>query len=456
MKARDTADPADSSQLIARRVEELSRVHVNEALRALGKAEYEIGDSQVPGLCLRVRKRSVTWNLRGRLAGKQSTWLIGDAAGLTAVSKVRERALEAKNLLKRGVDPTTFLDNARLGGPVVVTPAPEAAPIPNTWELVRERYLVYVKATLAVATYNDYRKVLSSSRLSGFQGRDIAAISRTDIVQLRDSIVDAGHTTEAKHFVRVLSAFFGWAETQVPPLIETNPTVMPKIRGGRRGRSGPAASEPETKPKRKPYLPKPEQLGRCLKQIHTTVVETETRLALLILHHTAQRRESIASAYVGDFAPWPLREGAGLWTISHRKSVDDFDHALPIVPSLWTLIEARCRLIGDPNAHLFPQTRATAGTTDRNGHRAPGGLLNKPMIALSAGYSPHDVRRALTTYGQDVLGYQRDLCIDILDHTDGRKGGGSAGSYDWAKHLDKKYEFLMAWEELLDRLRKQS
>ena len=78
------------------------------------------------------------------------------------------------------------------------------------------------------------------------------------------------------------------------------------------------------------------------------------------------------------------------------------------------------------------------------------------MIALDAGYSPHDVRRAMTTYGQDVLGRPRDLCIDILDHTDGRKGRASTGSYDWAKHLNEKYEFLMAWEEFLDRLRKQA
>ncbi len=69
---------------------------LNRALRMT--RPHEIGDERVPGLCLRVRSRSVTWALRCRLNGKQTIRTIADARLAKDVEAVRTLALRARAL----------------------------------------------------------------------------------------------------------------------------------------------------------------------------------------------------------------------------------------------------------------------------------------------------------------------------------------------------------------------
>ena len=70
--------------------------------------DAEIADETVPGLIIRIRKRSAKWALRCRVNGKQHYFTIGPVLVLQEPELVRAAAERAKAMLREGGDPESL------------------------------------------------------------------------------------------------------------------------------------------------------------------------------------------------------------------------------------------------------------------------------------------------------------------------------------------------------------
>jgi len=101
---------------------ETTKITMTTIARALRMAhadhvtDCEIADETVPGLIIRIRKRSAKWALRCRVNRKQYYFTIGPLLVLSDPDMVRAAAERAKGILREGGDP------APLFGSLLQTP----------------------------------------------------------------------------------------------------------------------------------------------------------------------------------------------------------------------------------------------------------------------------------------------------------------------------------------------
>ena len=152
-----------SRVLKRRQTEEITVATINRAKRdveaKLPLGPYEIPDKECRGLVLRVRPRSITWAFRARLGGKFTTWTIAGIDKLSAPSKARDRFNEARVKIRRGIDPTEWLREQELGGPVERT---FNASIDGwNYEEGTAAYLADIKKEKRATTHKDYKSCLN-------------------------------------------------------------------------------------------------------------------------------------------------------------------------------------------------------------------------------------------------------------------------------------------------------
>ena len=205
--------------MTVKRLQEKMDMHTVRRARAMvGGDEAEWSDTEVRGLCIRIRARSAVWILRGRCGPRQSIWTIGPVADVS-LSQARERAAEAKKLLKGACDPTGWLREKLTG-----VPAPLARVIPEpvvpddtgqTWEEGREAFLDFVQQHRAKATYADYRKTLRSADLESLNGRPLRSIASRDVRRIQEEIFARARLRwPIMSFASSNRAWHGWRRTR--------------------------------------------------------------------------------------------------------------------------------------------------------------------------------------------------------------------------------------------------
>ena len=161
---RPVPGAAKAAPILKRRpAAEITVATINHAKRdveaKLPDGPYEIPDTACRGLVLRVRPRGVTWIFRARFARKYTTWTVASIDDLSAPSKARDRANEARVKIKRGIDPAEWLREQELGGSVERTF--DAATDGWTYEDGTAKYLAHIMSEKRIATYKDYRSCLN-------------------------------------------------------------------------------------------------------------------------------------------------------------------------------------------------------------------------------------------------------------------------------------------------------
>jgi integrase len=411
---------------------EITVAVVNRARAQVGKEDIEISDTKTPGLSIRVRSRGAVWTLRGRIGPKQSTWRIADCSVLTAPSAARERAIEARRLLARGIDPADWLREQEHGGRVERTfdPARDGW----EWEDARSRYLDFIKAERATATYHDYRKTLSSADFQRWNGRLVKSISTQDIQSLRDSIYERGARVQANHTLRIIKAMFSWiAERAGSGITKPGPAagVEPISLGG---------TPSDDTAGRVPSLA---EIGDVPWKLDKTPVNPAARLAVMLTLLTAQRRETIASARRSAFRP---AQDGGIWTISGVYMKSKRPHVIPLPPVAWAVVQAAMALGATHSDWLFPQLRLRRNGDSGAGHMSSN-TLNDALFAAKSPFRPHDARRAFATYGESLLGFKRTDTKAILDHAEGQSGDVTAQHYALHDGTHFKWDIMRQWQD---------
>lgn len=416
------------AEKMTRKTTTITRREVSAALSAVGKLTYEIGDEKCSGLSIRVRAKSATWTLRGRLGQKQSTWAIATVRQDDDPAAIRERAFEAKALLKRGIDPKERLQEQALGG-AIVRHFDESLD-GWTWEQARDKFLAFVQAEKAKATYDDYRKTLCGKDLEPWNGRLVKAITKKDVAALQDAIYARGVKVQATHTLRIVKAMLNWVSQRGESGLDDSPAnaVRPMSIGGR---------------KTALHVPTLEEIGKVPWLLDAAAVAPAVRLACMLVILSAQRRETVVSAKKDAFTE--ASGGGGLWTAPPAHMKSKREHVIPLPPLTWSIVKRLISLSRSDSPWLFPQLRVRRAGDKGDGHMSAK-TINDAFAEIGVPMRPHDSRRAFATHGESLLGLKPSDTKAILDHAEGLSGDVTSTHYALHDGTHFKWGIMRAWE----------
>ncbi|EYD75589.1 hypothetical protein Rumeso_02841 [Rubellimicrobium mesophilum DSM 19309] len=175
----------------------------------------EIPDAALSGLYLVVQPSGVkSWALRYRFAGKPAKLTLGRWP-VMGLAEARSAAAEAIQHVEHGTDPSVAKK---------VTKAKRLEVQLSERDKVRTLVEQFDKRHLSsLRSGKQVRQHLDRFVVSAWGERDIASITRRDVIDLLDGVVDSGRATTANRVRAYLSGFFNWAVAR--EILEVAPTT---------------------------------------------------------------------------------------------------------------------------------------------------------------------------------------------------------------------------------------
>jgi hypothetical protein len=316
---------------------------VKAALRDAGSDLqcYDVSDSQVAGLQIRVRKNTAHWSVRCRLHDVQRRFDLGpivagdtDDGGIT-LKTARSWAIKVKELCEPAApptDPNRHIAAWRAGTTLerlekALRPPP-ADVVPSwTWQHAKAMYLAEVLRVNAESTHIDYEKKLRVPELAVFDGRMVNTITIEEMSQAVKAVHARGSESMSEGVARVVGAM--WTFLTSPD----NRQHTKAVKGEMSHLKAPARS---TKRSSRPEdfdpndeagdgkLPSEIDCGRALVIARSGVFPPRPSYAMMLIRATCQRRRAITSAHSKRFVshqdeqawyvpPWSRRAAAFRW-----------------------------------------------------------------------------------------------------------------------------------------------
>ena len=439
----------------------LRMVHADDVTDA------EIADVTVPGLIMRIRKRSAKWALRCRVNKKLFYFTIGPVLVLSDPDLVRTAAERAKGMLREGIDPAALFESL-LQTPTLAAAEARAAHRAGQvwdWNKARDEFLAACRADNRPDTVRTYKSASGLVDLAGLKGKIITQITADDIRRICDSIRARGKVAQSKLTMRTLKAMFGWLVEKPDSGLKVNPTkdVATSIKD-RPAMLADAIAAAEAFGSAEAEEEFSVEELRILNSELATVMPASARLALQLALATVQRRLTVVSAMKASFRPhdqygmvWWAHPG--LLKVGRTRSgqVRRHPHVIPLPASAQKIVRTALSLTRPDNPFLFPQLRLRRAGDLGNGHlserllnAALTGLqkLGRPLHATQQ-FNTHSFRAWFTTH-MGRLGHSKSEIKIILDHSEGRQSDTTDKHYDLEQSLPKKLEILNAWQNLIE------
>jgi integrase len=396
-----------------------------------GRVDYF--DAAYPGLALRVtgavdqRPERRTWTLFYRFGGKQRRLTFEPGYPALGLAEARDTANKAKLAIQAGVDPGAAKAEAKA----------EAARAPDTIANVVE---VFIRRDLegkkrAPRYIAETRRIFDNHVLPRWADRAIATITRRDVIELLDAVMDSGSVRKdddgkrklpggpiiANRVLAAIRAMFNWALRR--GIIEATPAALVERPGE------------ET------------QRDRTLKADEIRVLWPRFQALeypfgpfFQMALATGQRREEVARMRWAD-----IDIGEQLWILPAEATKAARGHAVPLSPLAMAL------LVGLPKlgTYVFTTTRdhPISGFSKAKTRLDAIGTSDGTNASILAPWTIHDLRRtAATEMGR--LGVSRFIIGKVLNHAD----RSVTGIYDRHAYLQEKRNALGAWASYLDGL----
>ncbi|WP_170592122.1 tyrosine-type recombinase/integrase [Ruegeria arenilitoris] len=374
---------------------------------------YEINDTDVPGLALRIGTDTKVYILRSRLGTGREAKRVQIKIGDTRTTTLKQaRDLARANILdlRNGIDPRV----PRIG-------AIRTAQLLDLYE----QDLIARQIVRTTDMMQSLRANLNPHRT-----RPIGDLTRLDLTAVIDGIEKSGRPGAADYFRKNATGFLNFAADKghIP--------VSP-LAGYRR----PRQTRAQRLSGNQWTMNTPEQIQRFLKAVsssHDPIFQAFLRFTLL----TGQRRNEVAHMRWAE-----LDTKLSIWTVPADRTKTGTEHTVPLGllsrALLENLAEVACATIGKTGALIF------------SSHRKPGSPMSgwsKRIIPVRNAYgdnrlSIHGLRRTYRT-GLSELGIDFDTAERMIGH----KRPGLAGTYDKSTIIDRRFEAQYRWEHMLSEL----
>jgi integrase len=414
-----------------------------QRLKAPPGARVDYFDAAFPGLALRVtgavdqRPERRTWTLFYRLGGKQRRLTFDDRYPKLDLAGARIAAAKALQMVAAGTDPAIVKAETK----AAAARAPDT--VANVVELFIKRHLEGKRR--APRYIADTRRTFANHVLSRWAERNIKSITRRDVIELLDQVMDQGSAAKGadgkrQHFpggpisanrtLAAIRAMFNFALRR--GIIDSTPVALVE-RPGEETRRERTLSHEEIRA----VWSAAEGLGYPF--------GTFFQLTLLL----GQRREEVASMRWAD-----LDLENGIWTLPADATKASRGHIVPLAPIVLDILQVLPRKSYADGGALkqSPYVFTTSGKTPISGFSKAKARLDQAIAkardgAALAPWTIHDLRRSVATE-MGRLRVSRLVIGKVLNHAD----RSVTGIYDRHAYLEEKRHALETWAQCLGSL----
>lgn len=372
-------------------------------------ARYEVLDGD--GLYIRVMPTgSKSWVLRYMVGNKARRMTLGQYPGVSA-AQARQKALDAKKDLQRGVDPV----EQRKRQEDAVRQAPDFAfMLAEFWE----------KELQFSPSGKERRRLIDKDALPVLGGKKVAEITRRDVVLLVDKVRERAPVA-ANRLQGALVRLFNFAAER--GVIDFSPLT------GLRKKS--------EAPRQRILSAEEIKLFWTMTDAANTTMDAflSTKLALRFILITGQRPGEVVGM------TWAEIDGT-TWNIPAERRKGRVAQSVPLC-SLALEILNGARPLSGQSAFVF---QSPQGGTDRPTERlslSRAVSRHIQVCGFQEGWTPHDLRRTCRT-GLAMLGIIDVVAEQVLGH----KLGGIVGTYNVHGYDAEKRVALEKWEKYVRRV----
>jgi integrase len=333
--------------------------------------------------------------------------------GHLGLADARVKLAEAKKLLASGIDPGAEKVEQQKTERTAETLAELVDAYLDKWARPRKRSAA------------EDERILKKDVIPAWGRRKAKDITRRDVIDLLDAIVDRGSPIAANRTLACIRRMFGWALSR--DIIPANPCVAVKAPAKERRRDRVLSADEIA------------VLWRALGNPELAMSPT-IRLALKLQLVTAQRkgREVIAA----EWSEFDLDEG--FWTIPGEKTKNGMPHRVPLSPLALAILDEITIATGRDGRWLFPSPRAGKPIT---GPAVDHAMRNNREALAIGDATPHDLRRTAASH-MTSIGVSRLVVSKILNHAE----PGVTAVYDRHSYDAEKRVALEAWGDRLEKI----
>jgi integrase len=353
-------------------------------------------DAVQRGLGVRVAPSGLkTWFVMRRINGSMKRVTIGRYPEVS-LADARSKAMEV-------------LENIAKGAPPVRQPTMTVSKLMEEW---------FRREQNSRRGADEKRRALEYDLLPAIGTRPADQISRADIHDLIDHIVDRGAPVHANRVLAYLRRMFAWATER--DLIPASPVVGVKPPSPERSRDRTLAPS-ELKQVWDGTFDLPEPFGAFFR--------------VLVL--TGQRRSEVAGARWSE-----IDLDRHEWTIPASRAKNGNAHIVHLSK------QAAANLTGATRIKDCDFVFTTTGKTPISGFSKAKRSLDTLSVT---GWTIHDLRRTFATLGTGTLGIDPVVMDKILNHRSGVVTGVAA-VYQRAAYLDQRRAAMEAWGRYVEDL----
>jgi integrase len=385
------------------------------------KPQEDYFDTVLPAFGLRVGKRKKTWFVMVRALRNGEWKMQRTTLGTTAemdLTKARESAREAMQRAEQGKAPIEVKRERR---------AALEAESRNSFSVVREEFLKkYVgrkQRRPAPRTLTEMRRVLESDLFADWDNRALAAITRRDVMDALDDLIERGAAVMANRTLAYLRLLFKWAIDR--GIVNADPSAGVKKPGAENSRDRTLT---------------PEELRAVWHATAPTQVNHGDLFASIIkvLILTGQRAGEVAGMRWSE-----VDLESRLWTLESGRAKNHREHLVPLSDPVLAILEER-RAEQTARRMTTDLVFTSAGTAPFSGWSKSKARLD--CRAQVAPWTIHDLRRSFVTRAGEDLRIAPNIIEAIINHVSGTRAG-VAGVYNRALYLDERRAALNAWAD---------
>jgi integrase len=379
-----------------------------EAMKAR-PVRQEIPDSFLPGLYLIQQPSGAKgWAVRYRHQGVPRKLTLGSYPAL-GLKDARELGAKALRTVAEGRDP---------GREKILARAAKADSIDRIVEEFLERH---VRRSNRPRTGQETERLLRQHVLPRWRGRMVHEVTRRDVLDVLDRVVDSGAPIAANRVLAAARKFFNWCVAR--DILAASPC---------------AGVKPPTAERARDRVLSDDEL-RLVWQAAVKLGGTFGPLVKL-LALTGQRRDEVARMRWDE-----LDFDARLWTLPPARTKNNQPHEVPLSKAALAVLQKVSRITESP----FVLT-TNGGASPASGYSKNKRRLDALLPADVPPWRLHDLRRTCAS-GLARLGINLPVIEKVLNHASG-SFAGIVGVYQRHSFADEKRAALETWSDFISDL----